>query len=114
MKSERSMDSNDYEIEVTNSAHLEIAETFEYIAETLFAPKAALSLWENIQKVYGTLKKSPYLYSVSDHQELAAKKIRRVVIGRYLLLYTVDDTLKTVFILHFVFGGRDYLNTVLN
>jgi plasmid stabilization system protein ParE len=108
------MDSEDYVVQVTNQAHLEIAETLGYIAETLSAPKAALLLWENIQKAYKALAGNPYLYSMSDYQELADKEIRRAIIDRYLLFYTVDDSLKTVFILHFVFGGRDYLSTVFS
>ena len=102
----------DYRVDITDSAHNELSDIVEYIAETLCAPTAAAHFAEAVEKCYDNLKSQPFMYNVSDMPELAAKGYRRAPVKNYLILYRVDELVGLVRIHRIFYGARNYIDLI--
>jgi len=61
---------------------------------------------------YRSIESNPYLYSLCSDAWLAEMGIRKVVIKNYLILYRVDESKQTVYVLRIVYGGRNYADMI--
>ena len=50
----------------------------------------------------------PYLYALCSSPQLSARSYRKAVLRNYLLIYRVDEAQKTVYLLRFFYGRRQY------
>ena len=99
-----------YSIDITDKAHDDLNEILSYIAETLCAPMAASNLAESIEECYDILKVNPLIYPLSNMPKLAKKKIRRIPVKNYLIIFKVDEAMDIVHILRVVYGARNYID----
>ncbi len=94
---------------ITELAAQDLDNIVSYITEQLSNPSAASRLLDDIAKCYGYLKTSPQIYEICRDSKLSRDGYRKAVINNYMLIYRIDDVTKTVFILRFFYGGRDYV-----
>lgn len=90
---EKSMDTNNYEIVLTDVAKEELEEIYEYISEHLLEPSVANRLMEKIEQKILRLERNPYScveVQIKPHSETYLK----LVIDNYIVLYEVDETYK--------------------
>lgn len=97
-----------YKIVVTEAAHEDLDSTFGYIAERLSNPTAAVRLLEQVEECYGKLKSFPLMYEACRDARLHSLGYRKAVIGNFVLVYRPVEAEKTVYVLRFFYGGRDY------
>ena len=55
------------------------------------------------------LSESPNLYMKIEKKDKLKREYRRIVIDNFVVLYTVDESNKKVYIAHMYYGRRDYL-----
>lgn len=101
-----------YKLIITKGAQNELERIADYISESLCNPIAAIDFLEQVDKCYTTLSDSPLIYQVCDNIGMKYKEYRKVVINNYVLVYRVDIDANTVYVLHFFYGRRDYLNLI--
>lgn len=99
-----------FEIEFTEDCRDEIKEIFKYISESLVAKDAAKRLMKKMRKNVMDLAESPLLYGKIEKKDKRKRDFRRIVVDNYVILYTVDETKKTVYISHMYYSGKNYLN----
>ena len=102
------MDTNSYEIVVTDIAKKELEEIYKYISEELIEINIANKLMDKIEKTILRLEKNPYScpeIHIKPHNEI----YRKLVVENYIVLYEVDDKQKKVIIYRVVYGKTDYL-----
>lgn len=83
------MDTNTYEIVLTDIAKEELEYVYEYISENLYANQAANNLMDKIEQSVLILEKNPFACTevcIKPHNEI------------YLVIYRV------------IYGRRDYIN----
>ena len=97
-----------YELKVAEAAERDLFETFDYISSSLEAPKAASDFFAKIQSCFSQLVDNPYVYALSSDLRLEEEGYRKAVIGNYLLMFTVDEKEKCVFVHRLFYGGMDY------
>lgn len=103
------MDINNYEIILTDSAKIDLEEIYEYISESLSETNSANKLMEKIENDILRLEQHPY--SCIEVQVKPHNKIyRKLVTGKYIVLYRVDEKYKQVVIFNVIYGKRDYLD----
>ena len=107
------MDINKFKIIVTPTAYREINKIYEYILYELDSRNAAKKLMEEIENKVQSLKYSPKIHSVISKVDELKRQYRRIVVKNYIILYTIDEEKREVFISHIYFGGRDYLGSHL-
>lgn len=97
-----------YNLIITDSAQKDLEAIIEYIAIELSNPAAAEALLGEVEKCYDALILQPYMYELCRNDRLRVVGYRRAVIKRYIMIYSVDESKETVFIMRFFYGARDY------
>ena len=98
----------DYKIHVTPAAQEDIGETIDYLVRRLKNPTAASRLLGQIRVCYQELQKYPGIYEQCRDIRLREKGYRKAVIDNFILVYHPVEEERTVFVLGFFYGGRDY------
>lgn len=101
-----------YSLVVTEAAQFELEKIADYISDSLCNPIAAVNFLDKVKSCYTTLSETPLIYQVCENIGNGDKEYRKVVINNYLLIYRVDDNSKTVYVLHFFYGRRDYFDII--
>ena len=97
-----------YKLVVTELAHQDLDSIISYIAIQLMNPTAASDFLYEVDKCYGYLKSNPVMYSKCNDSRLEKEGYRKAVIKNYILVYKVDESNKTVIVLRFFYGAREY------
>ena len=87
----------------------EIDEIYEYISEKLVAENSAKKLMRKMRNAVMDLSESPNLYMKIEKKDKLKREYRRIVIDNFVVLYTVEESSKKVYIAHMYYGRRDYL-----
>lgn len=98
-----------YEIEFTEDCRDEINEIYEYISEKLVAENSAKKLMRKMRDAVMDLSETPNLYMKIEKTDRNKREFRRMVIDNFVVLYTVDESSKKVYIAHMYYGRRNYL-----
>ena len=105
------MNSNEelYGVEFTEDCIEEIKETYEYISQKLIAKLPAKRLMQKIERAVMLLERNPQIYIELNITDKLKRKYRRMVINNYVLLYTIDEENRKVYVSHMYYGKRNYL-----
>jgi len=98
-----------YRLVVTELAHEALDNIVSYIAVQLDNPVAAANFLDEIERCYGLLKSNPLMYERCNDIRLETESYRKATINNYVLVYKVDETLKTVTIYRFFYGAQNYI-----
>lgn len=104
------MDTNKYDVIIVPTAIKEIKRIYEYITDDLYAEKAAIVLMNKIENSINELAYAPKIHMKIEKLNELRKQYRRIVINNYIILYTIDDYNRTVYVSHVYYGRRNYLN----
>ena len=99
-----------YSILITPSAEHDIVEAADNIEFTLFNPAAADDLLDKTEEAINKLSSMPEKHALVDDPVLASWGIRMIVIENYLAFYVIDEGNKTVSIVRFLYGKRNWLS----
>lgn len=55
------------------------------------------------------LAKNPRLYSKIEKKDAFQRVFRKLVVDNYIILYTIDEYKKIIYISHMYYSGRNYL-----
>lgn len=102
------MDTNNYEVILTDVAKEELEEIYEYISEHLLQISAANRLMDKIEQYILRLEQSPYS-CVEVHIKHHNEVYRKLVVDNYIVLYEVNEENKQVVIYRVIYGKTDYL-----
>ncbi len=94
-----------YAVRLLPAAEADFKEAIAYIA--LDNPSAAGSLAKMIEKKLANLHSHPFMGKIPDEEHLARMGYRYLVVGNYLVFYTIER--RTVWIHRIIHGARDYL-----
>ena len=87
-----------FAVEFSDEAIADLNESFEWGCEVWGAPQAAKWYFEIRDKINGRLNKSPLGCPLAPRQQRFKAEVRVLVIGRYNVLFYLED--KVVTILH--------------
>lgn len=91
-----------YKLIVTELAHRDLDNIASYIAVQLANSPAASDFFDKVDRCYGYLERNP----------MEKEGYRKAVIKNYILVYKVDEIGKTVIVLRFFYGARDYTKLI--
>ena len=103
------MATNKYKVILTETAINDIDESYEYISKELCASKAAENLMLKINRKIVQLKYTPKMHMEMEKCDKTKRKYRKIVVNNYVILYTIDELLGTVYISHMYYSRRNYL-----
>ena len=98
-----------YKLVITGLAEQDLDDIAGYIANDLSSPKAALGFLNDVESCYDDISLNPHMYPFCESERLKSKEYRKALIKNYIMFYRVDDKEKTVYVMRFIYGGRDYI-----
>ncbi len=104
------MDTNNYSIMITPTAKREMNRIYEYLSEELGLKIATKNLMRQVEGTINILKYAPQIYAQIEKSYSLEMKYRRIVIKNYVVLYTIDEENKIVYISHMYYKKRNYLS----
>jgi toxin ParE1/3/4 len=103
-----------YSVHITDVAEEEILTTARYIADALKAPIAANNLLDELEKYEHILETTPNIFPFVPNEYLRCKGIKYVMVKNYMMFYTMHEDEKTVDVLRFLYGRRDWKSILEN
>ena len=102
------MDTKNYEVIITPTAYSEINRIYEDIEFKLYAKNATRKLMKKVEEKIQKLKEEPKMYPKVKIMSGLKRTYRRIIIKNYIILYTIDERNRKVFISHMYYSGRNY------
>lgn len=97
-----------YDVEVTQIAEQDYNRAEDYIKNELYNQKAAAGLAKKLHEAIKDLLFFPKKYPVCNDDYLRLWEIRFVPVNNYLLFYIVREDARTVYVLRFLYGRRNW------
>ncbi|TWT96606.1 Plasmid stabilization system protein [Botrimarina colliarenosi] len=95
-----------YRIEISDRAMKDIEDYVGYIQRQSGSIEIGLRWGESVLKAIEALQTTPTKFQIAAEQVYCDYEVRRVLIGKYLALYHVDETALIVKVLSFRHGAR--------
>lgn len=102
--------SDHYAVTYSTMALEDLRDIYEYIRYTLIAPIAAEHQILRIRKMIASLNIFPMRHMLVDEEPWKSKRMYKVPIDKYVVLYCVDDIMHVVSIVRIFYGGRNIEN----
>ena len=100
----------EYRIKLTDQFLDEFEVICDYISNKLKNIDASNRLREKVIYNIFLLENSPRMCIEIENVDRAERQYRRLVINNYVILYTIDEEQKIIYIAHIYYGGRNYLD----
>lgn len=97
-----------YKVLETELAVRDLDHIFAYMVHSLDNPSAAASFADALEKCYSYLEQAPLMFEECHNPRLRMLGYRKAAVKNYLLIYKVEENTKTVSVLRFFHGRRDY------
>lgn len=91
----------------TEQAENDLRGIYEYIAYSLFVPKAAKKQTKAIIDEVNALETMPFRYPVYNREPWKSKGLRYFPVNNYLVFYLPVEEKNTVVIVRIMYGGRN-------
>ena len=100
----------EYSIKLADQFLDEFEEICDYISNKLKNIDASNRLREKVIYNVLLLENSPKMCTEIEKIDRTERKYRRMVVNNYIILYTIDEPKKIVYVAHIYYAGRNYLN----
>ena len=94
----------DYKVVFTRRSEYDLTAILEYLTVELDSAPAAGRFSRRLDRVLKNLSSMPEMYDTLDQNP----SLRKVPIGKYLMIFRLDPSSETVQILRFFHGTQDY------
>lgn len=96
-----------YTVIVSEEALEDIQAVFHYISDKECLPATARRWVDSLETAVNALNYQPYRYPQYEIQIPGVSSLRKLVVGKYLVLYTVDDSKQLVSVFRVISSRRD-------
>lgn len=97
-----------YRLFLSRAAEEDFEQIVSYMTKKLANPIAAEHFLDAVNDCYTNLKNMPKMYEESRDPYLRSSGYRKAVIGKYILLYKIDESKQCVKIYRIFYGARNY------
>lgn len=95
-----------YAVEITETAERAILDQARYIAIEGRAPENARRWLERVWDVVDSLEQAPRRGAIAPEDEYLPYEVRMLIVGSYLILFTIDDEHRKVIVVGFRHSRR--------
>ncbi len=96
----------EYSVEVTDAAFVAIRKHARYIAIESQSPQNAKRWLDRVWDAVDSLERLPRRAAKAHEDEFVAYEVRQLVVGSHLLLFTIDDEQRKVWVVGLRHGRR--------
>ena len=99
-----------YNIHIPPRAEKDMRGIAAHITNELGQPDTARKIITALKEGISSLREMPERYAKVADKRLAKKGIRRLIVGNYLVFFTIDEPRRAVRIIGVLYGRRDWKN----
>ena len=103
---------NKYKIVFTNRFVEEMEYVYNYISKKLYAPNSAGRIMRKIDDSIQMLKYMPKANRIIKKYPQIELEYRRVIVFNYIIIYTIDEIERKVYLTNFLYGKSNYLGKI--
>lgn len=96
-----------YKVKITPKAIRELDDIYEYIANEKLAPENAKGQIDRIKKAVLSLDTFPQSHQERNEGRYAGKGYRQLLIDNYIVIFRIEETSKTVYLITIQYQGRN-------
>ena len=96
-----------YKVKITPRAIRVLDNIYEYIANEKLAPENAKGQVERIKKAVLSLDTFPQSHQERNEGRYAGKGYRQLLIDNYIVIFRIEETSKTVYLITIQYQGRN-------
>ena len=96
-----------YKVMINPRAIRELDNIYEYIASEKLAPENAKGQVDRIKKAVLSLDTFPQSHQERNEGRYAGKSYRQLLIDNYIVIFRIDETYKTVYVVTIQYQGRN-------
>ncbi|MBQ3414131.1 MAG: type II toxin-antitoxin system RelE/ParE family toxin [Clostridia bacterium] len=100
----------EYKIKISEIFVEQITEVLNYMDITLNELNASNKIRKKLMESFNRIKRFPKSYPQIGKKDRFNRSYRKIIIYNYVILYTIIEEDKTVFISNMYYHRRDYLN----
>ncbi len=98
-----------YNVIISPSANADLFNILKYIAYELENPQAASELAGGIERCYADLEELPSAHALCADPLLRLKGYRKYPVGKYLVIFRIDETACEVRVVHIFHQTQNYI-----
>lgn len=98
-----------YKLVIADTAQQDLEDIAGYIVNDLSSPKAAVTFLNDVENCYDNISLNPHMYPFCENERLKRQEYRKALIKNYIMFYRADDKTRTIYVMRFIYGGRDYI-----
>ena len=106
------MDIKKYKVLFTITGWQELVNTFNYISNNLLKRKVSQKLMNKIEDKINLLEYTPKIYPKIERKDELGRVFRKIALKQNVILYTIDENEREVYISHVFYQKSDYLNKI--
>ncbi|MBP1970084.1 toxin ParE1/3/4 [Virgibacillus natechei] len=99
-----------YNVVITTPAENDLREIGRYISKELLEPESAQKVIGKIADAIINLEHMPYRNALVHDTRLAKMGIRHLLVGNYIVFYTVIEDRRSVTIIRMLYNKRNWQN----
>ena len=96
-----------YKVKINPKAIRELDSIYEYIAKEKLAPENANGQVDRIKKAILKLDEFPQSHQERNEGRYAGKGYRQLLIDNYIVIFRIDETCKTVYVVTIQYQRRN-------
>lgn len=97
-----------YRLEILPVALANLSDIAHYIAFTLHNPTSADRITDEILDSLEKLRSNPHICQVYEEVDGLQQEYRRLVVGKYVVFYWIEEEKNLVTVAHICYGATDY------
>jgi len=95
-----------FQYRFSKKAEADLDEILSYISIELSNPQATSSFLKDLQTVIDSICAIPNMGRIVENEFLPDRKVRKSLVGNYILYYLPDTNEKIIYILRILYGRR--------
>ena len=99
-----------YTVKITTQAEEQLQEIVNYIASELKAPKAALRLLNEMERLISSLSQFPQRVAVIEEEPWRTRGVRKMPVKNFLIYFWIDEDNSKVQVTAVIYAKREQLN----
>ena len=103
----------EFKVHFTEQCLEDIENICDYISRQFKTDKSAIRLRKEIREKTKQLGTNPEMYESINKIDRLKRTYRKIVINNYILLYTIDNKNKIVYISHMYYGQQNYFEGLI-
>lgn len=103
-----------YNVKITTQAEKQLQEIVNYIASELKAPKAALSLLNDMERMISSLSQFPQRFTLTDEEPWRTCGVHKMPVKNFLIYFWIDEENSKVQVTAVIYSKREQQKQLSN